>query len=392
MQAGWKQRKWQLLAAAAVLGGVWLFFGGNGGGRSPLDEVELVPVKRGGVAETVTAQGQLEPREYVDVGAQVSGQLKALHVEIGDTVKQGDLIAEIDPRVYEAQVEASEARLQTLQAQLAEQQAQIDFARLQYQRNQRLIKVDAVSQETLQDSETSLRVAEARVKSLKAQLEEAKSTLAGNKTNLEFTRIYAPISGTVVVETTKQGMTVNANQTAPVIVQLANLDVMTVRAQVAEADVMRLREGMDVSFTTLGNMERRWHGTVRQILPSPEIINDVVLYNALVDAQNEDRQLMTGMSTQMFFDLGSASDVLTVPASALGRKLEADACEEGQGYVVRIPMGKEELAEREVCIGLLSRADAEVLSGLKEGELVAIPRRAETAAQSTSRRMRGPRL
>lgn len=391
MQAGWKQRKWQLLAAAAVLGGAWLFFGGNGDMPSPMSEVELVPVMRGGVSETVTAQGKLEPREYVDVGAQVSGQLKVLHTEIGDTVKKGDLIAEIDPRVYEAKMEASEARLKTLESQLAEQQAQIDFARLQYQRNQRLIKVDAVSQETLQDSQTVLKVAEARAKSLLAQIEEAKSTLGGDRTNLDFTRIYAPMDGTVVVETTKEGMTVNANQTAPVIVQLANLDVMTVRAQVAEADVMRLKEGMDVSFTTLGNMERRWQGTVRQILPTPEIINDVVLYNALVDAQNEDRQLMTGMSTQMFFDLGSASDVLTIPASALGKKLDAEACEKGQGYTVRVPSGEEELAEKEVCIGLMSRTDAEVVSGLSESELVAAPKRADSAAQST-RRMRGPRL
>lgn len=389
MKAGWKP----LLAVATVLAGGWWFFSGDGDVPSPMSEVELVPVLRGDVSETVTAQGKLEPREYVDVGAQVSGQLKVLHVQIGDTVKKGDLIAEIDPRVYEAKVEASEARLKTLESQLAEQRAQIDFAKLQYQRNQRLIKADAVSQETLQDSQTALKVAEARAKSLMAQIEEAKSTLEGDRTNLGFTRIYAPMDGTVVLETTKQGMTVNANQTAPVIVQLANLDVMTVRAQVAEADVMRLKEGMDVSFTTLGNLDRRWQGTVRQILPSPETINDVVLYNALVDVRNEDRQLMTGMSTQMFFDLGSARDVLTIPAPALGRKLEAGACEKGQGYAVRVPAGKEELVEKDVCIGLMSRTDAEVLSGLAEGDMVAAPKRAESAAAaSASRRMRGARL
>lgn len=380
--------KWLLLAVVVI--GIGWFFMATGEDEATHLGTQLVPVTRGTVSETVTAQGKLEPREYVDVGAQVSGLLKVLHVEIGDHVKKGELIAEIDPRVYEARMEASEARLKTLASQLAEQQAQIDFAKLQYARNQRLMKVDAVSRETLQDSETALKVAQARAKSLEAQIEEANSTLEGDKTNLDFTRIYAPIDGTVVVETTKEGMTVNANQTAPVIVQLAKLDVMTVRAQVAEADVMRLQEGMDVSFTTLGSMDRRWYGTVRQILPSPEVISEVVLYNALVDVENNDGQLMTGMSTQMFFDLGTAQDVLMIPAIALGRKLPPETCEHGQGYVVRVPDGAGELTEKNVCIGLMSRSDAEIISGLQMGDEVAIPERGDE--DEGSRRMRGARL
>lgn len=383
------QQKWVWgVALGLALGGWWLLSGNEETGGNA---VEFIPVASGDIQETVTAQGKLEPREYVDVGAQVSGQLKVLHVEIGDDVKKGDLIAEIDPRVYEAQMEASEARLKTLQSQLAEQQAEIDFARLQFARNQRLMKVDAVSKEVLQDSETALRVAEARANSLKAQIQEAQSTLSGNRTNLEFTRIFAPIDGTVVVETTKEGMTVNANQTAPVIVQLANLNVMTVRAQVAEADVMRLQEGMDVSFTTLGNMERRWQGKVRQILPTPEVINDVVLYNALVDVENTDRQLMTGMSTQMFFDLGSANDVPIIPVTALGKKLDADACAEGQGYQVRVPDGKDGVTEQDVCIGKMSRSDAQVLSGLAVGDEVAVPQ-SMVDSEKSGRRFRGARL
>lgn len=384
-----KKYIWPLGIAAVAIGG-WLIFSADGENENTA-ALDFVEVRRGAVEETVTAQGKLEPRDYVDVGAQVSGLLQKLHVEIGDTVKQGELIAEIDPRVYEARMQASEARLKTLESQLAEQQAQIHFARQQNERNQRLIKVDAVSRETLEDTQTALKVAESRAASLKAQIEEALSTLDGDKTNLDFTRIYAPMDGTVVVESTKQGQTVNANQTAPIIVQLANLDVMTVRAQVAEADVMRLRQGMDVSFTTLGNMERRWHGKIRQILPTPEEINDVVLYNALVDVQNEDRLLMTGMSTQMFFDLGSAQDVLVIPASALGKKLPPESCDEGQGYAVRVPAVGGELEEKTVCIGMLSRLDAEVISGLSAGERVAVPEQSGSATTQRNR-MRGPRL
>lgn len=385
-----KPRKWQLLVAAVVIGAAWWALSGEDEADAGA-AVSFVPVARGTVGETVTAQGKLEPREYVDVGAQVSGRVERLHVEIGDNVEEGDLIAEIDPRVYEAQVQASEARLQTLEAQLAEQQAQIVFARQQFERNTRLMKADAVSKEMLQDSETALKVAEARAKSIRAQIEEAKSTLEGNRTNLGFTKIYAPFAGTVVAQTTKEGQTVNANQTAPIIVQLADLDVMTVRAQVAEADVMRLKEGMDVSFTTLGSMERRWQGTVRQILPTPETINDVVLYNALVDAKNEDRQLMTGMSTQMFFDLGRAEDVLLIPSSALGKKLPPETCEQGQGYSVRVKQGQHDTAEKDVCIGLMSRTDAEVVSGLSQGELVAVPER-QAGEEGERRSRRGARL
>lgn len=386
-----KQWKWPLLSAAAMAAiAIFALFGTDEPDQPQGVAVNFVPVTRGSVEENVTAQGKLEPREYVDVGAQVSGRVIKIHAEIGDTVKTGDILATIDPRVYEARVQASEARLKTLEAQLLEQQAQIAFARQQHQRNQRLIKADAVSKEALQDTETALRVAEARAKSLKAQIEEAQSTLEGDKTNLSFTTIYAPINGTIVAQTTKEGQTVNASQTAPVIVQLANLDVMTVRAQVAEADVMRLKEGMDVNFTTLGNMERRWKGTVRQILPTPETINDVVLYNALVDAKNEDRQLMTGMSTQMFFELGKADDVLTIPSLALGKKLPPETCAKGHGYSVRVKQGEEGLQEKDICIGLMSRSDAEVLSGLEEGEQVAVPERAEPV--KPQRRPRGARL
>ena len=252
-------------------------------------DIEFVAVTTGRIEETVTAQGKIETKEYVDVGAQVSGQLKKIHVEIGDTVKAGDLLAEIDPRVYESRVEADRAQLKTLAAQLAEQQAQITLARQVLERNRRLIKSNAVSQEVLEDSEAALKVALARAASLKAQIEQAQSTLKGDETNLSYTKIYAPIDGTVVSQSAREGQTLNASQQAPVIVQLANLNAMTVRAQVAEADVMRLRVGMPVYFTTLGSLDRRWQGTVRQILPSPEIINEVVLYNALVDVDNRDR-------------------------------------------------------------------------------------------------------
>lgn len=362
-----------LLAATLLAGGAAVWHRDAPVALPP--DLAFETVQRREVTETVTAQGKLEPKSYVDVGAQVSGQLSRLHVEIGDVVQKGQLIAEIDPRIYAARVESDQARIASLTAQLAQQEAQRQNLALIHRRNLGLIGERAVSQEQLEQSEADLRVAEAAVRSIAAQIDEARSTLDGDRTNLGYTKIYAPMTGTVVSQTSREGQTLNANQLAPVIVQVADLDTMTVRAQVAEADVMRLRVGTDVEFTTLGALERRWHGQVRQVLPSPEVINDVVLYNVLVDVDNRDRQLMNGMSTQIFFILGRVENGLAVPTSALGRRRPEQDQNDSQAYEVRVREG-DRLATRVVQVGHMSRQWAEVRQGLAEGEAVAVPRRA----------------
>jgi len=327
-------------------------------------------VVQGTIEELVTAQGKLEPRDYVDVGVQVSGQLEKIHVELGDTVKAGDLIAEIDPQLYEAQVEADEARVKTLTAQIAQQEASIDLARLQHERNEKLVASGAISRDAFDNTNTALKVAAAQLDALQAQMEEARSTLEGDRANLGYAKIYAPMDGTVVVKDVREGQTLNASQTAPTVVQLANLDVMTVRAQVAEADVMRLKPGMDVYFTTLGSQGRRWNGSVRQILPSPEVINEVVLYHVLVDVDNKDRQLMTGMSTQMFFVLGRAENKPLVPVAALGKRLTDQDSDLGAAYQVKMMTKGGIAVDQTVHIGLMNRTQAEVRNGLQTGDKI----------------------
>lgn len=387
----WQNRRHRVFILAGVSIGILLLlitiFGRNGASSETL---QFVTIQNGTIEENVTAQGKLEPKEYVDVGAQVSGQLKKLHVEIGDVVEKGALLAEIDPEIYEAQVQADKARLKTLEAQLAEQEAQITFAKRQYDRNVRLITSKAISQEVLDDSETSLKVAEARANALKAQIEEAASSLEGNQTKLNYTKIYAPIGGTVVSQTSREGQTLNASQQAPVIVQLANLNVMTVRAQVAEADVMRLKTGSDVYFTTLGALDRRWYGKIRQILPSPEVINEVVLYNALVDVENKDNQLMTGMSTQMFFVLGKAENIPLIPVNALGKRIPEQDSEQGLAYQIRIKE-RGSIIFKTIHIGLMNRNMAEVRDGLKTGDVIAMTSQLPATMQNRGPRF-GPRV
>lgn len=335
-------------------------------------ELNVAVVSRGNVESVVTAQGKLEPKEYVDVGAQVSGQIKVLHVDFGDNVKKDQLIAEIDPDVYESQVKSDLARLKALEAQMDEQEAGVKQAQQKLERNRKLYQTKAVSQEVYQDAQTALDIAEAQLMSLDAQMEETQSILEGDQANLGYTKIYSPMDGTVVSLSIKEGQTINANQTAPVIGQVANLDVMTVRAQVAEADITRLKDDMNVYFTTLGSQERKWQGRIRQILPSPETVNDVVLYNVLVDVDNKDRQLMTGMTTQLFFVLGKADNALVIPASALVKRAAKDDTADGKAYTIEVMKGRKS-QPRTVLIGLSDRTSAQVIAGLNEGDKIVLP-------------------
>ena len=200
-----------LFALAGLIAGGWYWYASAA--RQPEQNAQQpITVTRGTIQEVVTAQGKLEAKQYVDVGTQVSGQIKKLHVDIGDTVKQGQLLAELDPRVYQAQVEANEARLSSLRAQLNQQKAQLTLAEQNFNRNRDLFGVNAVSQQALQESETEAAVARAQVASIQAQIQETESNIKGNQTNLSFTKIYAPMAGTVTTRPAREGQTLRARR------------------------------------------------------------------------------------------------------------------------------------------------------------------------------------
>jgi len=377
-------RKYQQIARSRFL---WIFLillivtGTVGYGllrpkQSQDENKNIVTVTLGDIEENVTAQGKLEPKEYVDVGAQVTGQLQKIFVQIGDNVTAGQLLAQIDPRIYAARVQADEANIKNLQAQLVGQQAQVVFSQQQYDRNRELLKSKGVSQQDYQNSEFNLKKAVATAASNQAQIEQVQSTLTGDRTNLGYTKIYASMDSTVVDQKAREGQTLNANQQTPTILQLAKLDTMTVRAQVAEADVMRLRPDLPVYFSTLGSGERRWQGKVRQILPTPQVINNVVLYDVLVDVDNHDRQLMTGMSTQMFFVLGKAEQVPQIPVAALGARMRNEDNQNGSAYRVKEVTGQD-VQEKTIHVGLRTRRVAEIRDGVAVGAKLQIMVRAE---------------
>ena len=373
-----------ILAAAVVAvvaaGVAWLAWGRSADRAAP---PASAVVQKGDLEDTVSATGTLQPRDFVDVGTQVSGQVKRLHVEIGDRVEVGQLLAEIDSTVYQTRVEATQAQLKNQRAQLAERQANLRLAEQKAQRQANMMREQATTAEAVQVAQAELAAARAQINSLKAQIQQTESTLRGDRANLAYTRIHAPMAGTVVTQAAKQGQTLNANQSAPIVLRIADLSIMTVQTQVSEADVSRLRIGMPVYFTTLGDARKRWYGELRQINPTPEVVNNVVLYNALFDVPNPDGALMTQMTAQVFFVVAEAKDAVLVPLSALDRNTVRVIHEDGS------------VEQREVKLGARNRVMAQVLSGLAPGERVATserpPQGARAASAARTPKM-GPRL
>lgn len=359
-----KRALWGFLGLAVVLPGAAAWFFGQSDSRA--ENFITAAVERGDIEEAVTAVGSLQPLQYVDVGTQVTGQLKTLHVKIGDIVKQGDLVAEIDPALLQSKVDITKATLQNLEAQVQERLAQKKLAQQLHERNQKLFARDAVSEEELQRSAAAEEQVIAQIAALRAQIQQTMSQLAGDEANLRYTKIYAPMSGTVVSLTARQGQTLVASQQAPTILRIADLGTMTVWAQVSEADVPKVKVGMPAYFNTLGQTERRWTGTVRQLLPTPEKVNNVVLYNVLFDVTNPDQALQPDMSAQVFFLLARADKALVIPAGAL-----QPAGSKERTFVVQV-LKDDQIERRPVTVGVMNRVSAQIVSGLSEGETVIV--------------------
>jgi len=355
------------------------------------DQRPFVRVARGNIESSVTALGTLQPRQYVDVGAQASGQIRTLHVQVGDVVRQGQLLVEIDPSTQQAQLDAERYAIETLKAQVKEQQAEHLLAKQQLQRQQRMAADGATRDEDVQTAQAKVLTTQARVNMYQAQILQAQANLRSAQAELGYTRIYAPMSGTVVALDAREGQTLNAQQRTPLILRIARLSPMTVWAEVSEADIGQVKVGMQAYFTTLSGGDRRWPSTVRQILPIPPKPLDqlsqgggspaaagansgtgsgagrVVLYTVLLDVDNTDNTLMADMTAQIFFVAGSAQGVLTAPVAALQGKPD----EPGQ-RTAQVLADNGQVQQRAVRTGLSDRLRVQIIDGLKEGDRLLI--------------------
>jgi len=428
------------IGAAALAGSMVL-----GGDKAP--EFQTASVTRGDLQVTISASGKVQPKNYVDVGAQVSGQLEQFHIEVGDKVEKGALLAEIDETRAAAQVEADRAQLKELNASYKQQQATLELTRANTARAKMLFDADAISRAEYEAATADLKIAEARLEQLNAQKDRQQSTLDADLATLAYAKIYAPLSGTVVSQAAVEGQTLNANQTTPTILRIADLSVMTVEAEVSEADVLRVKKGQNAYFTTLGGGDKRWRTTVRQVLPQPEVLNDVVLYKVLLDVENADEALKPEMTAQVFFITGEAEDAVLAPMAALrdrparegrGERNRGDrnrenrpglmAANAAEGDAETQPRRRErpgmdgmreaseanpdaerkfvlvmrdgEPSPQPVLVGISTRVQAEILWGLEEGaevvtnEAVTAPRNQQSGDRSQRPRgmgRRGPR-
>jgi macrolide-specific efflux system membrane fusion protein len=322
-------------------------------------------VTRGDVASTVVAAGIVQPVSYVDVGAQTSGTLQSLKVKRGDQVEKGQLLATIDPVLANTALTSAKAALQNVTSQRSLKQAQLVLATSQQTRNDELFAAQLISAADRDITKASYDVAAADVASLSAQMKEASAAVGTATANLGYTQITAPMAGEVVSINLLEGQTLNANQSAPNLLRIADISTVTVWAQVSEADIIRVKPGQAVYFTILGD-SRRWSGTIRQVLPTPELINNVVFYDVLFDIPNPKRELDIQMTAQVFIVLAQAKGVLLIPAAAIGNATE------GATIQVQVLKADGTLEPRTITIGIKSEIMAEVTAGLAEKEQVVL--------------------
>lgn len=330
--------------------------------------------------DAVLASGVLTAYKEVSVGAQVSGQLKSLKVELGDKVKKGQLIAEIDSLPQQNSLREKESALLTVQAQRAAKAAALRQAGQELKRQKLMREQDATSQAELDNAQAAVDTTRAELAALDAQIAQAKVAVDTARLNVGYTRITAPIDGTVVGIVTQEGQTVSAGLQAPTILKLADTDVMTVKAQISEADVPRVQPGQTVYFTILGEPDHRYYAKLRAVEPAPESESSesgassssnstntaAVYYNGLFDVKNPDGKLRVNMTAEVNIVLAEAKNALTIPATALGTK-------DKQGrFAVQVQGPDGQLQLRKVKIGLNNHINAQVLDGLRPGEQVVL--------------------
>ncbi|WP_324063253.1 efflux RND transporter periplasmic adaptor subunit [Aeromonas caviae] len=320
--------------------------------------------------QLVMADGTLKARKQVSVGAQVSGQIKKLHVTLGQEVKQGDMLVEIDDLPQQNALKDALAQRDNLQAQLDSKEATLRNARLAYQRQQQIVARGLGSTADHDSAKATLDETLADIRALNAQRVQSEIAVDTARVNLGYTRILAPLSGTVVAMPVEEGQTLNASQSTPTLLKIAQLDTMTVEARISEADVIKVRVGMPVYFTILGNSQRRFEGSLRAIEPAPDTINDddttsssdssAIYYHGLFEVPNQDGQLRISMTAQVYLVVARLKSALVIPAIAL------------QGDQVRVIDDGGRISLRRVRVGLNNKVDAQILSGLSAGERVIV--------------------
>lgn len=362
----------------------------------PKDEVLYIsePVTLQNIQKVVNATGEVKAIELVTVGAQASGKIEKLHVVVGQKVKQGEMIAEIDSSTQQNDVDSTKAQLKSYEAQLNAAQVALRIAQKQYERMKSLREQDAASEEELENTEDTYETAKSRVIELEASIEEAKIALSTAETNLGYTKITAPLDGTIVSVPVKQGQTVNAAMNTPTIVQIADLSQMEILIEISEGDIAYVQPGQKVTYSTLADLNETYETTLRSIDPGltlltngeyTEVVDDseAIYYYGRLVVPNPEEKLRIGMTTQNVIYVAGAENVLTVPSIAV-KGTSTDP-------YVEVLTAAGTLERRPVVTGVSDGLNVEIKSGVQQGENVVIAQMSSSEASDKATSARGPR-
>ncbi|MDN0103611.1 efflux RND transporter periplasmic adaptor subunit [Yersinia bercovieri] len=361
--------------------------------RPPPPAYVTAPARLGDIENAVLATGRLDAFERVNVGAQVSGQVKSLKVKLGDQITKGQLVADIDSLPQRNELRTAEAALNIVKADRQAKQAQLKQAESHFKRQRRMLNDEASSREDFEKAEEQLATTRAELLSLDAKLVQMQVDVEKKKVDLSYTRVLAPMDGIVIAVVTQQGQTVNSSQSAPTIIKLARLDVMTIKAQISEADITHIFAGQKAYFSIFSEPDRRYYATLRTVELAPESVmkddapgasnssatddtskNASVYYNALLDVPNPENRLRIGMTSQVSLLRENAKNTLLVPIQAVQKT-------EGKKQQVRVLSNSGQLEMREVKTGITDNVDIQILSGLKVGELVVLSQPSTKSAE-----------
>ncbi len=351
------------------------------------------PVRRMNIEKVVNAAGEIRASELVTIGAQVSGKIEKLYVSVGDTVKQGDMIAEIDSTTQQNQVDSTKAQLTSYQAQLKAAQISLKVAQKQYDRAKNLYDKKAASAEDLENAEDTLALAQAQVTELESNIKETEISLSTAETNLGYTRITAPLDGTVVSVPVKVGQTINAAMSTPTIVQVADLSKMEILIEISEGDVTHIKPGVKVTYAVLADLNNIYETTLQSIDPGLTILtngeytevvseDEAIYYYGRLLVPNPDGILRIGMTTQNVIYVDKADNVLTIPVLAVKGNNNDE-------YVEILTANG--VQTRHIKTGISDGLKIEIKEGLSEGEEIILAHMTSSEITDKANSRPGPR-
>jgi len=346
------------------------------------EKVEFITkkAKKGSFSKKVDATGEIFATELIDVGAQVSGQIKKLYVKLGDQVKKGDMIASIDSSTQQNSIDNKEAQLAIYKAQLESAKVALNIAKTQFDRENALFSKNATSKQEFESAKNTYSANSAKIKELEAQIKQTNIELSTAKINLGYTKITAPRDGTVVSVQVEEGQTVNANQTTPTIVNIADLSHVKMKMQIAEGDITKIKVGTPVEYSILSEPTKKFQTTVSSIDPGLTTLSDgsygssssskssyssssssssAVYYYAQSIVDNKDGILRIGMTTQNELLIANVKDAIIVPSIGIKK-------DENGTFVYVLKDGKP--VKTAVKTGIKDNLDTQIISGINEGD------------------------